>query len=243
MLTREQLKLYHEILDRGLCNGVGDPGGQMCIEAAVCQALGLPHGDNPRCVEPAVRAYKITLNDSAWSSPEARGAGLRKLGLAQLGSKGVIDGPAFAPRLAEATIRELIPALFRVLPCATPEMLAAADRCEAEGTRDAAYAADASAQAAAYAAYATGPAAYAAYATRSAAYAAKAASYAPASAQAAACAARAANAARAAAYSADASAAVYDRFLLMSADIALRVLAELGSPGVALLSQLQRASA
>lgn len=54
-------------VDAGLVQGVGQPApGQMCVEAAVCFALGLPHGDNPPCVAPAVRALKIRLNDAAW---------------------------------------------------------------------------------------------------------------------------------------------------------------------------------
>jgi hypothetical protein len=47
----------------------------MCVEAAVCYALGLPHSDNPPCVGYAVRQYKIRLNDSNWSSNEARAKG------------------------------------------------------------------------------------------------------------------------------------------------------------------------
>lgn len=56
-------------VDAGLSKGLGDPKpGQMCVEAAVNFALGLPHGDNPKCVGSEVRQYKITLNDYDWSS-------------------------------------------------------------------------------------------------------------------------------------------------------------------------------
>ena len=41
------LPKYHSILDRGLSSGVGDPNGQMCIEAAACAALDLPHATPP----------------------------------------------------------------------------------------------------------------------------------------------------------------------------------------------------
>ena len=98
------VKLYDKIIARGLSTGVGRRDGQMCIEAAICTVLGLDHGDDPKCVAASVRSFKISLNDSQWSSTEARAAGLRDLGLAQLGSLGVVDD------------------------------LAAADRCEAEGT-------------------------------------------------------------------------------------------------------------
>src|SRR5258708_311587 len=76
-----------EIVDAGLVNGLGNAvPGQMCVEAAVCFALGEPHGDRPSCVGAAVRAYKIKLNDAAWLSNAARTAGLRHLAIAQLGS-------------------------------------------------------------------------------------------------------------------------------------------------------------
>jgi hypothetical protein len=38
-------------VDAGLVCGMGiQEPGKMCVEAAVCFALGLPHGDNPPCV-------------------------------------------------------------------------------------------------------------------------------------------------------------------------------------------------
>lgn len=130
---------FDAILSRGLCSGVGDRNGQMCIEAAICAVLDLPHGDNPSCVSTAVRNYKIALNDSNWSSPAARADGLRALGIAQIGSISINDAE-FAKRLAEKTIRVLIPALFREI-FTDAACLAAADRCEKEGTQEAARAA------------------------------------------------------------------------------------------------------
>ena len=218
------VKRFDEILARGLCNGVGERDGQMCIEAAICAVLDLPHGDDPQCVAPAVRRYKIALNDKRWSSPVARAKGLRDLGLAQIGSRGVVDDVEFAKRLAERTIRVLLPKLFRQLN--KPRFAEAANRCEREGTTEsarearkvaaaayaaAAYAADAAADAAAYAAAAAADAAYAAYAAAAAADAADAAD-------------------AAAAY-----AAAYDTYLNLSASLALDVLRELKSPGVVLL--------
>ena len=198
---------FDKILERGLCSGLGAADGQMCIEAAITQCLGLPFGDNPSCVTPAVRSYKIALNDKIWSSPQARAAGLRNLGIAQIGSAGVVDDSEFLRRLAEKTIRVLIPALFRELFPDKPALLAVADRCEKEGTKEAArearrLAAAADADADAY----------------SAAYAAAAAADAAADA--------AANAA------ADAAAKPRtDKYLLLSASLALDVLRELKSPG------------
>src|SRR5258708_26571172 len=85
------IKKFDSILERGLCAGVGDRDGQMCVEAAICAALNLPHGDNPSCVASFVRDYKIALNDANWSSPQARAKGLRDLGIAQIGSKGIVS--------------------------------------------------------------------------------------------------------------------------------------------------------
>ena len=63
----------------------------MCIEAAICYALNLPHGDNPNCVELSVSRYKIVINDSRhWISPQSRAKHLRNLGIAQIGSKGIV---------------------------------------------------------------------------------------------------------------------------------------------------------
>ena len=50
-ITIEQARRVLEIVDAGLIKGLGvaEPG-KMCVEAAICYALGLPHGDNPGCV-------------------------------------------------------------------------------------------------------------------------------------------------------------------------------------------------
>lgn len=203
---------FDKILKRGLSNGLGVRSGQMCIEAAVCAALDLPHGDDPPCVARAVRSFKINLNDSNWSSPKARAEGMRALGIAQVGSAGVVDDVAFATRLAELTIRHLVPKLFRELFAGNETLMAAALRCEKEGTNDAAKAASNAASAAAWAAWA------AARAASDAAWAASAASDA----------AWAARAARAAAWAASNP----DSYLKLSANLALQVLTELKSPGV-----------
>jgi hypothetical protein len=216
------VKKYDAILSRGLCKGIGKQGSQVCIEAAICEALGLPHDDDPKCVSKAVRKYKIAINDANWSSPEARAKGLRDIGLAQLGSLGVVDDVAFSARLIELTIREMLPSLLREVFPNNETIQSAALRCEQEGTYAAACAAACAADATAYAA-------------RAAAYAADVAAYAAAYAAdvAARAAAYAADAADAAAYAADA--ADGDKYLLLSVSLAMRVLRELGSPGCELL--------
>src|SRR5690349_4673650 len=86
-LNEDVAKKVLETVDAGLCRGMGEPvPGQMCVEAAVCYALGLPHSDNPPCVGEAIRSFKIQLNDSCWSSNAARAKGMRRVAVAQLGS-------------------------------------------------------------------------------------------------------------------------------------------------------------
>jgi hypothetical protein len=214
---------YDSILQRGLCIGKGSPTGEMCIEAAICYTLGLPHGDDPLCVSEAVRAFKITLNDKQWSSPKARAKGLRDLGLAQLGSKGVVDDIEFVTILSRKIIGILIPDLFRKVFKNNPSLLKTADECEknpCEKTINAAArAADAAADAAAAAAARAAHAAAAAAAAHAAA------------------AARAAHdaAARAAADADHAAADDYDYYLIFASKLALETLRELNSPGCRLI--------
>jgi hypothetical protein len=86
---------YEKLLARGLSEGLGRRDGQMCIEAVICTVLAEPHGDTPSCVDRYVRNFKVKLNDQPWSTPKARAEGLHDLGLAQLGSRGTIDGRLF----------------------------------------------------------------------------------------------------------------------------------------------------
>lgn len=124
---------YDSILARGLSRGLGSRESQICIEAAICEVLNLPHGDNPFCVSSRVRLFKIHLNDRRWSSPHARAKGLRDLGLAQLGSLGVIDEEEFTRKLLMGVIRILLPEFVRnYYP--TELYLSAALKCEQEGS-------------------------------------------------------------------------------------------------------------
>lgn len=76
------------VVGKGLSCGLGKPEpGKMCVEAAVCYAMGLPHGDEPTCVHGDIRELKIALNDVAeWGSNKVRGKGMRRVAIAQLGS-------------------------------------------------------------------------------------------------------------------------------------------------------------
>ena len=233
-LKKFDVKKYDEILARGLSHGLGEAGGQVCIESAICETLGLGHSDDPKCVAQSVRNFKIRLNDANWSSTHARSKGLRQLGLAQLGSLGVVENKDFSRLISEKTVRVLIPTLFREVFPYNSACLAAADRCEKDGSYSAANAAY---DAAAYAANAAYDAVNAAASMNAAAYAANAAydaTYAAASMNAAYEAYAAANAANAA-YAAANAARASDKYLILSANLALEVLRELDSPGVALL--------
>ena len=235
-ITKRIARKVLETVDAGLVSGLGSPEpGKMCVEAAVCYALGLPHGDNPTCVSPALRALKIALNDAAWSSDKARTKGMRKLALLQLGSAGFLDDVDFSRRVAEMTIKKILPPLFndlaKLIPSHAPELLAAGKRCKAEGTEAAAYAA---AEAAAYAANAANAAYAAARAAANAANAANAAANAANAANAARAAANAAYAAANAAYAA-ANAAAYaasDKILRLFAKEVEKILIAMKVPGV-----------
>ena len=154
-ITREIAAKVLEIVDAGLVRGRGEPiAGQMCVEAAVCFAMGLPHGDDPVCVSPVLRGFKIQLNDRDWSSNRSRAVGLRRLALIQLGSNGHLDDADLLFRLEKLAIKKFVPVALRAAASYNskyPEtLLAAATRCEVEGTRAAARAAaDAAADAAA----------------------------------------------------------------------------------------------
>ena len=230
-ITKKFVSKLLSVVDQGLVNGLGTPvPGQMCVEAAVCYAQGLPHSDRPTCVGDAVRAFKIALNDADWSSDAARAAGMRKLAVAQLGSDN-IDQKAFAKIVAEQTIRRVLPIALRNAANANPEhaeaLNKAAKNCEELGTLDAANAAYDAANDAYDAAYAAdaADAAYAAYAAYDAYDAANAAYYAVT---------HAVDAVDAVVYAVNAARyAVVDNdsFLLISADIALQALIQLDSPG------------
>jgi hypothetical protein len=139
-ITNEIAQKVLSTVDAGLVNGLGKPQpGQMCVEAAVCYALGLPHGDDPKCVAPSLRHLKIKLNDSHWSSAKARAAGLRRLALVQLGSAGTLDEKEFVARCAMLSIRTCVPVALRAAATRfkgekRDALLEAANRCEAEPT-------------------------------------------------------------------------------------------------------------
>ena len=168
-INKITVKKLIKTIDVGLVSGLGNPTpGSMCVEAAVCYALGLPHGDDPGCVDAAVRALKIKLNDSDWSSNAARAKGLRKLAVLQLGTKDNFDQKHFVESVIKMTVREFVAPLF---DAKWPEHAKALREAETmKQNKNAANAADAANAAyAAYTADAAYTAAYAAYAAYAAA--------------------------------------------------------------------------
>ena len=112
-ITAELATKVRDVVAAGLVRGVGiQEPGKMCVEAAVCYALGMPHGDDPTCVHSVVRSFKIGLNDSNWSSPNARAKGLSRIAIAQLGSDS-IDGNVFVKELVLETIKQIVPIALR----------------------------------------------------------------------------------------------------------------------------------
>jgi hypothetical protein len=109
--VREILRLLSFGLVKG--KGVQKPG-EMCVEAAVCAAFGLPHGDDPPCVGEEVRKFKIGLNDKPWSSNKARADGMRELAIAQLGSN-EIDQKEFKDLFWFKCGTQLQPLIWRYL--------------------------------------------------------------------------------------------------------------------------------
>lgn len=102
-----------DLLKHGLVNGLGKPEpGKMCVEAAVCYAMGLPHGDNPPCVGEAVRAFKIQLNDCRWPGKMERAEGMKELAIAQLGSD-ALDQMAFGKLMYLRGVQQILPFIWR----------------------------------------------------------------------------------------------------------------------------------
>jgi hypothetical protein len=115
-ITEELARKVLATVDAGLIKGLGiQHPGSMCVEAAVCYAMGLPHSDEPTCVSPALRVFKIELNDSNWSGPKARAKGMRRLAIAQLGSAGVLDDLEFAKRVATLVVSTIVPKVLRIV--------------------------------------------------------------------------------------------------------------------------------
>ena len=115
-ITRANVKKILALFDKGLRSGLGSgKPGDMCVEAVICNVLEGRNADDPKCVSPVLRAVKIRLNDAIWSSNTARANGMRRLGIAQLGSAGFLDEGEFIKRLLGIVIRKAFPPAFRAV--------------------------------------------------------------------------------------------------------------------------------
>lgn len=93
VVDRKLATTVRDVVACGLVGGVGDPKpGAMCVEAAVCYAIGQEHGDQPVCVEQDLIGAKIELNDSFKGTNKARAEALRRVAIAQLGTRGHNSG-------------------------------------------------------------------------------------------------------------------------------------------------------
>ena len=140
MTTPEQRQKLTEIINAGLVSGLGNAkAGYLCVEAAICLAMGESHSDRPSCVAEPDRDFAIRINDAMWSSPEARAKALLPLALAQLGTAGS-DRTAWVQRVVEGTIRQIVPIALRAAAMVHPNeehraaLEGAAIRCEQDGT-------------------------------------------------------------------------------------------------------------
>lgn len=115
ILTPAFVRNLLKVVDEGLVQGVGDPEpGEMCIEAAIGYAAGeRQFGDAPQCVDPNLRNFKIVCNDDlGWEDNDDRALGLRRLGIAQLGTKGHFNAKAFAKSVWKLILSEYLPDFF-----------------------------------------------------------------------------------------------------------------------------------
>jgi hypothetical protein len=120
-ITKDVATKVLDVVDKGLCAGQDDgkyddkgrpKPGHMCVEAAVCYAFGEKHGDDPKCVYSLVQNMKITINDlrNVWKNNKDRANGLRRLAIAQLGSKEIFKSNK---KLQKELKRELSKIFFR----------------------------------------------------------------------------------------------------------------------------------
>ena len=145
-ITEELARKILDLSGAGLVYGLGNQvPGEMCAQALICYVLGEPHNAKPSCVDDEVNSFNIRLNDiHAWGSNKERSLGMRRLMIASLGSKDVIDIKAFRARIKEMTIRTAVPFALREAAKKHPDAAhkaafeAAAVKCENDGTTSAA---------------------------------------------------------------------------------------------------------
>lgn len=110
ILDEPTVKKILDVVDQGLSDGLGKPEpGLMCVEAAVCYAMGWGHTDTPKCVDRVIREPMIEINDGPWESNTERAKALRKLSILQLGTADWIDREKFVDAMIVKSWKETIP--------------------------------------------------------------------------------------------------------------------------------------
>lgn len=113
-VTVDDARKVLKIVDHGLVCGLGSrKAGQLCVEAAVCLAMGEEHGDRPKCVLDIIARDKIMLNDCDWPGTDARARGLRRLAIAQLVTAGMSKSRWKQVRNRHLILKWIVPMLVR----------------------------------------------------------------------------------------------------------------------------------
>jgi len=102
--------------------------------------------NKPQSVDKAIDGLVTALNNCCWSSQAARSKGMLVLEILKIGTEGEIDVVDFTSRVVEMIIRKMVPmALYSAASLGNEKyaeaLEAAADRCKAEGTQSAVWAA------------------------------------------------------------------------------------------------------
>lgn len=104
-ITEKIVQKLLGLLDEGLCHGAGHHyrPGDFCVQQAVNRATTSDEerGDHPNCINPTVCRFGIQLNDVFNGSSHDRAKILKRFAVAELGSRGTIDGSKFMTRHKE----------------------------------------------------------------------------------------------------------------------------------------------
>lgn len=116
-ITEDMAKKVLKVVKKGLTSGGGEPVlGQMCVEQAVAFALEYEYNDAPKCVEAEIRSTKITINDMSgiWDTNKQRAKDLKRIAIAQLGSKNVVSKKDFDAGVKKLVFMKYAPRLIQV---------------------------------------------------------------------------------------------------------------------------------
>lgn len=125
-ITRQLVDRIWQLVGYGLPSGLGERGkGSMCVQASVQAALGETHNDQPLCVPGTRKSFGIYMNDMyGWSGNQARGDGLRRYAIAQLGDSDMAP-VTFAAIVIKKALQTRLPILVKAHGGTAREMQAA----------------------------------------------------------------------------------------------------------------------